>query len=215
MPLGANQGFSSFPGTYASDQIVYTSANSALKYSNVLNGQNTRGTTGGAVLGIDGSALQIPYHLFNTKFNFPFLGQRDLYNDNKPQLSQSTVNGVTYGISTGTFATMTKNKYIVLTLNSGQVAGITTGTLANITLFSSSYQRVGQDLSNAYRNTWVKRTSGGWYYQTGQPVNAQYSRDKFNTDTEGTGAKPGRLTFDATGNSSLVAAQNYASRYGS
>lgn len=211
MPINTSF-FSAYPGYFGSDQTVFN-PNSALKYSLTAGGQNKLGTNGGAILGVSTKQLQST-RLFDTDFNFPFLGQRDVYNENKPVIA-STVNGVTKAISGGTFGVMVAGKYIVMALNSGQVAGITTGALANImTIPGGHYNAVGQNLSNQYRNTWLIRITGGWYYQTGMPVNAQYSRDHFGTDNEGSAVNPGRIVFNAVGNNATITKQNYQTRNG-
>jgi len=179
--MPANNPASAFPGYYGSDQITYK--------ANVNKGTVNNG---GAVLGVSAASRQNS-RIFDTDFGYPYLGIHNGYNDNKPQLIPSnTVNGVAKAINAGTFATMVAGKYIMVGFTS-QIAGIA-NTLLNSP--GMSYNVKSQDISNPYRNSWLKRTTGGWYYQTGQPVNAQSSRDLFKTDTNtGTYAHPGRLTY--------------------
>ncbi len=154
---------------------------------------------GGAILGVGSGTLQnqrviVPF----TDMNL-YLGVGRLTSENKPQvLTGNTVNGVAKSINAGTFAVMVADKYIMMGFTS-QIAGVA-NTQFNFPGFSAN--RKSNNTNNPYRNTWLKRTTGGWYYQTGQPVNAQYSRDNFGTDTNtGTYAKPGRLNYLSTGQS--------------
>lgn len=206
MPIATNMsGFSAFPGDYDSAHIVTTAGGP------VGNGQNMRGTNGGAILGVSRASLQNT-RIFGTDMGYPYLGQHNAYNDCKPVIG-STIHGITKAVSAGSFSTMVRGKYILMGFTS-QVAGITTGAGVLLNSPGAHYNVVGQNLSNAFRNTWLKGITGGWLYQTGAPVNAQYSRDNFRTDKNGTGALPGRLVFQI-GNPTVITKQNYAARTGS
>ena len=147
---------------------------------------------GGAVLGVSKASLQNT-RLFDTDLGWPYLGQRDLYNDNKPNgNSASPFNNVMKATSGGKFAIMTQGKYIMLGFTS-IIAGV-----ANTTLNSPGLAYFGHSQNivfSQYVNSLRKSQTGGWQYMTGLPINAQNSRDKVSSEVQNTYASPGRITY--------------------
>jgi hypothetical protein len=177
MPLSNTQ-FAAFPGYYGTPFFYNANPNKT--------GVNNNG---GVVLGVSAASRQNS-RIFDTDFGYPYLGITHAYTDNKPVIA-SALNGVAKSITAGTFAVMAQDKYIMMGFTS-QIAGIS-NSLYNSPGFSAG--KGSQNIANLWRNTWKKRTTGGWYYQTGAPVNAQYSRDKISNEVLPTYANPGRITY--------------------
>lgn len=176
--------FLQYPPTYQNGPgYTYQAANSASSATH---------NNGGTIFMVSKASLQ-NQRLITTDMGYPRLGDRDQYNDNKPSLSSHGFNvGVGKAFSAGTFAVMAKGKYVIMGYSS-VLAGVTTTALtfpgANTT------NPYSQNIANQYRNTVLKRTTGGWYYQNGAPVNAQYSRDHISNEVNPNYASPGRLSF--------------------
>lgn len=154
-------------------------------YYAAIVGNPTR-NNGGAVLGANYNSLQ-NYRVFDNNWGYPYLGVGISYTENLPALAGPVVKA----ISSGTFATIAADKYIMAGFTN-QIAGIPNRQF-NSPGFSSN--RGNQNISNLWRNTTRERTTGGWYYQTGLPVNAQHSRDKISNETNSSYFSPGRLTY--------------------
>lgn len=148
--------------------------------------------------------------IFDSTFgtlNYPYMGTRNAYNDNKPynglSLDQNSL-CITKAVSAGSFATMTAGQYVMLTFNS-QLAGIATTVLRSP---GSSYRK-SQNLNIGWVDTVQINRNGGFYMYNGLPINAVNSRDNIKTETyPGTYNIPGRLTFLSTGK--LAGTQSYA-----
>lgn len=164
---------------------------------------------GGSVLA--GGTLQNNKQFDNTfgTLNWPYLGQRNLYNDNKPYGSYSNPGagwGITKAVSGGTFATMVKGQYVMMTFNS-QLAGISTSVLNSP---GSSYRK-SQNTNIGWVDTVKINSTGGWYYNNGLPVHPINSRDNIGVETyPGSYNIPGRLVMLSTGK--IASPQSYASK---
>ncbi len=104
--------------------------------------------------------------------------------------------GVGKALSSGAFAGMTAGKFTMIGPSSQQIAGISS------TLLQNSGMAGGRKSENSYTgfvryNAYIM--TGGWLYQTGQPVFRRDQTDSIPNETLPTQAIPGRLTYMITG----------------
>lgn len=140
----------------------------------------------------------------NSSMGITYLGFRSGVYEAKPYLSSTPMNvGLLAGLSGGSFATMTKGQYVMLTFCS-QLAGVANTVLRFPAAFN---QKGGQNLfiTKIYTQSYIM--GGGWDYTTGMPRARLLpgspmvgTIDAINAEAyPGTRAIPGRLFFIAAG----------------
>lgn len=161
-------------------------------------GEPTKFFTGGSVFG--GGTL-LDTKLFDNylgNLNYPYKGLHSGRSDNLPVGGPS----VTTAISSGTFAAMQANKYVILTFNAS-LARIPTSVLHSASKFASK----SQNKNIGWVDTKLINRTGGWLYTNGLPVNPQQSRDNIHIESQSNYATPGRFTFLT--NNNVITASGY------
>jgi hypothetical protein len=122
-----------------------------------------------------------------TALNYPYLGIPSRHSENLPI---DGLNQVTTASANGTFATMIKGRYVILTF-SKELAG-----LHNTILVSpASHNTQSANLSIGWVNTYQINTGGGWWYLNGLPVLPSHTRDNIGKEHfPGSYTIPTRLT---------------------
>jgi hypothetical protein len=169
-------------GFYGMPYFIPTKSNSSAVINN-----------GGTLLGVPTSVLQNT-RIINSNFGQAYLGIHRYVGSLAPQKAS------TRSVSGGTFGVTVANRYVLMTFTS-QLAGLSNTVLQQ----PAQFNRRVQNLNLGYVNTWLKASTGGWYYLNGQPVNAQLQRDFVGTDN-GTN----RFTFQQSGK--LASSFSYATR---
>ena len=156
------------------------------------NSSNPVRNNGGTIFMVSKASLQNS-RVISGDMGYPRLGDHDQYNDNKPNLNGHSFNtAVEKAFSAGNSPGMVKGQYVIMGYTS-QLAGVTTSVLTYPG--ANGTNPYSQNLANQYRNTWLKVTTGGWYYQSGRPVNPQYSRDHISNEVNTSYALPGKLSY--------------------
>ncbi len=181
--------------------MAHTAANfSGAPYFNKAISGNTVRNNGGTIMfggtlqttvpTANGTVFAVSNSLGNTYF-----GYRSGINGSLVPLSPSGF-GVSKALSSGNFASMTAQKYIMIGLANQQIAGVAS------TLLLSPGAWYGRKNENSYvgfvRNSAYIMT-GGWNYITGQPIFRRDETTSIPNETLPTYAIPGKLCYMVTG----------------
>lgn len=160
----------------------------------------------------------------NSSMGITYLGFRSGFSEAKPYLNSTPMNvGLLVGLSGGTFSSMSKGKYIMLTFTS-EIAGVANTVLRFPAAFA---QKGGQNSWIGIIRTQQYIMGGGWDYTTGMPKVRPNPGDQMPTTADqsvypssvpeqypGTRAIPGRIFFISSGiaKDGVPTASNYKAK---
>lgn len=159
-------------------------------YITPATGSPTHILTGGVIFA--GGVLQ-NNNLFDSNLgilNYPYLGIRNAYSDNRPVQVTNELGGITTAVSDGLFGTIIQDQYVILTFTT-KIAGLYNSTLVS----PSRYGTKSINIDIGWVDTYQINRGGGWWYLNGLPMMPTNSRDYIGKEQyPGSYAIPNRLT---------------------